>query len=54
MTHIMSSLKTRLTKRAAYHRTVREIRAMSQGVARDLNMDPDNAEQIAARAIYGL
>jgi hypothetical protein len=53
MAHFMSSLRNRLEKRAAYHRTVREIRAMPLDVALDLNIYPGDAEKIASRAVYG-
>ena len=53
MAHIMSSLRDRLQKRAAYNRTVREIRSMPLDVALDLNIDPGDAEIIAQRAVYG-
>lgn len=53
MAHIMSSLRDRLQKRAAYNRTVREIRSMPQDVAFDLDIYPGDAEIIAERAIYG-
>ena len=53
MAHLMSSLRDRLNKRAAYNRTVREIRSMPQSVANDLNIFPGDAENIAERAIYG-
>ena len=53
MAHLMSSLRDRLQKRAAYHRTVREIRSMPLDVALDLDIYPGDAEQIAAKAVYG-
>ncbi|WP_300585656.1 hypothetical protein [Marivita sp.] len=53
MAHLMSSLRDRLQKRAAYNRTVREIRSMPLDVALDLNIYPGDAEKIAAKAIYG-
>ncbi|MFA8384036.1 MAG: hypothetical protein ACEPO2_00295 [Pelagibaca sp.] len=53
MAHLMSSLRNRLQKRAAYHRTVREIRMMPLDVALDLNIYQGDAEKIAAHAIYG-
>lgn len=53
MAHFMSSLRDRLQKRAAYNRTVREIRSMPLDVALDLNIYPGDAEKIAAKAIYG-
>jgi hypothetical protein len=53
MAHFMSSVRDRLQKRAAYNRTVREIRAMPLDVALDLNIYQGDAEIIAERAIYG-
>jgi hypothetical protein len=53
MAHIMSSLRDRIQKRAAYNRTVREIRSMPLDVALDLNIYQGDAEKIAAEAIYG-
>ena len=53
MAHFMSSLRDRLQKRAAYHRTVREIRSMPLDVALDLDIYPGDAERIAQHAIYG-
>jgi hypothetical protein len=53
MAHFMSSLRDRLQKRAAYHRTVREIRSMPLDVALDLDIYPGDAKRIAQRAIYG-
>jgi hypothetical protein len=49
----MSSLRNRLEKRAAYHRTVREIRSMPLDVALDLNIYQGDAERIATEAVYG-
>jgi hypothetical protein len=53
MAHFMSSLRNRLQKRAAYHRTVQEIRSMPLDVALDLNIYQGDAERIAHEAIYG-
>lgn len=53
MAHLMSSLRNRLEKRAAYHRTVREIRSMPLDVALDLNIYQGDAERIATEAVYG-
>lgn len=53
MAQFMSSLRDRLQKRAAYNRTVREIRSMPLDVALDLNIYPGDAEKIASQAIYG-
>ena len=53
MAHLMSSMRDRLEKRAAYHRTVRELRSMPLDVALDLDIYPGDAEKIAAQAVYG-
>ena len=53
MAHLMSSLRNRLEKRAAYYRTVNEIRSLPLDVALDLNIYPGDAEKIAYDAIYG-
>lgn len=53
MAHLMSSLRDRFEKRAAYNRTVREIRSMPLDVALDLNIYQGDAEIIAAQAVYG-
>lgn len=42
-----------LKKRAAYHRTVRELRRLPLDVALDLDIFPGDAEAIAHRAVYG-
>ncbi len=53
MTTLLSQIQDRLRKRAAYRRTVAELRAMPLDVAIDLDMDPSAAEQVAAEAVYG-
>jgi len=53
MAHLMSSMRDRLEKRAAYHRTVRELRSMPLDVALDLGIYRGDAEKIAHEAIYG-
>jgi len=53
MTHLMSTLRTRLSKRAAYHRTVDELRNLPLDVALDLDIYPGDAERIARQTIYG-
>ncbi|MGX9354403.1 hypothetical protein ACS3SW_04350 [Roseobacteraceae bacterium S113] len=53
MAHFMSSLRDRLAKRAAYQRTVEEIRKMPLDTALDLDIYRDDAEQIAYRTVYG-
>ncbi|MFP7673004.1 hypothetical protein ACG74X_06555 [Marivita sp. S0852] len=53
MAQFMSSLRTRLQKRAAYYQTVSEIRSMPLDVALDLDIYPGDAEKIAYEAVYG-
>lgn len=53
MAHFMSSVRDRLEKRAAFNRTVEEIRAMPLDVALDLNIFREDAEKIAFKAVYG-
>ena len=47
------SIFTNMKKRAEYRRTVRELSSLSPDVARDLNIYPGDAEEIARRAVYG-
>ncbi len=54
MTHLVTTLRTRLERRAAYLRTLRELRSMPLDVALDLDIDHGDAKRIAARAVYGL
>ena len=53
----MKNLMTRIAeiadKRARYARTVAELRAMPLDVALDLDIHRDDAERIAAEAVYG-
>ena len=42
-----------ISKRAAYNRTVREIRGLSTNVALDLGIFKSDAEKIARKAVYG-
>lgn len=53
MAHFMSSMRDRLAKRAAYHRTVDALRNMPRDVALDLDIYPGDAERIAREVIYG-
>ncbi|WP_218588628.1 hypothetical protein [Marivita hallyeonensis] len=46
-------MRDRIEKRAAYNRTVREIRNMPLDVALDLDIYPGDAEKIAYHAVYG-
>ena len=47
------SLLTDLKKRAAYSRTVRELRSLPLDTALDLGIYPGDAKRIAHRAVYG-
>ncbi len=53
MMQVIERLKTAARKRAAYHRTVAEIEAMSLDVALDLAIYRGAARRIAHDAIYG-
>lgn len=53
MAHLMSSLRARLEKRAAYHRTVEELRRLPTDVALDLDIYPGDAKKIARETVYG-
>ena len=53
MTDLFSTFTTRIAKRAQYHQTVRELRAMPLDVALDLDIYRGDAEHIAAQAVYG-
>lgn len=53
MTSFVFTLRDRLAKRAAYQRTVHELRCLPLDVALDLNIFREDAEKIAARAVYG-
>jgi uncharacterized protein YjiS (DUF1127 family) len=50
---MFTTIRTALTKRAAYIRTRNEIRAMPQDVALDLGIFRGDADAIAYQAIYG-
>mgnify|MGYP001812426670 CR=1 FL=1 len=42
-----------LKKRAAYHRTLRELRRLPLDTALDLDIYPGDVQEIARRAVYG-
>ncbi|MFD0978501.1 hypothetical protein [Tropicimonas aquimaris] len=50
---LFQNFRTMLGKRARYARTLRELRTMSNTMARDLCIDRDNAHTIARNAVYG-
>lgn len=50
---MFTSFREAVRKRAAYNRTVTELRQMPLDVALDLDINKDNARMIARRAVYG-
>lgn len=53
MTSIMTRLRRAAAKRAAYHRTAREIANLPLDVALDLGIFREDAEKIAWSHVYG-
>ena len=53
MTTLFNQLREAAKKRAAYQRTVYELKTMPLDVALDLDIYPGDAEKIAAEAVYG-
>jgi hypothetical protein len=53
MSTFISDIRSAMQKRAAYRRTVAEIRSMPLDVALDLNIYRGDAEALARRAVYG-
>ena len=53
MFDMITTLRTRFEKHAAYRRTVNEIKHMPIETALDLDIYQGDAERIAARAVYG-
>ncbi|SNR57465.1 hypothetical protein [Puniceibacterium sediminis] len=51
--NLLSSLQSRVAKRAEYRRTVKALRQMPLDVALDLEIHPGDAEKIAKQAVYG-
>lgn len=50
---LIDTIRQTILKRAVYARTKHEIKSMPLDVALDLNIDRDNAAQIARQAVYG-
>ncbi|MBU0778914.1 hypothetical protein [Loktanella salsilacus] len=50
---LIDTIRQTISKRAVYARTKHEIKSMPLDVALDLNIDRDNAAQIARQAVYG-
>lgn len=53
MSTFFSDIRSALRKRAAYNRTVAELRALPLDVALDLDIYPGDARSIARKAVYG-
>lgn len=53
MNTLLTRIQTRLRQRAAYARTVNEIRKMPLDIAIDLDIYQPDAHIIAAQAVYG-
>ena len=51
---LFTDYRSAARKRAAYRRTVAELRAMPLDVALDLGLFREDAEMNARRAVYGL
>lgn len=50
---LFTSLRDSLRKRAAYRRTLRDLRDLSPRVAADIGLSTAGAERLARKAIYG-
>ncbi len=50
---LLNQLRSALAKRAAYRRTVFELRGISQSLAEDVAIYPGDAKRIAREAVYG-
>jgi hypothetical protein len=53
MNTFFNDFRSAMRKRAAYARTVAELRSMPLDVALDLNIYPGDAEALARKAVYG-
>ncbi len=49
----LASFRRNAEKRAAYRRTLKELRSMPLDVALDLDIDRASASRIAREAVYG-
>jgi hypothetical protein len=54
MNKLFTKMQDAVRARAAYRRTLTELRQMPLDVALDLDIDRTNAARIAHRAVYGL
>ncbi|PYE81237.1 hypothetical protein DFP88_10727 [Pseudoroseicyclus aestuarii] len=49
----LTTIRAAVSRRAAYNRTRRELRAMPRQTAWDLGLMPEDANRIARSAVYG-
>jgi uncharacterized protein YjiS (DUF1127 family) len=54
MTTFFNDVRESLRKRAAYRRTVAELRDLPESIANDLNIYRGDAELLARQAVYGI
>ena len=54
MNTFFNDVRDSLRKRAAYRRTVAELRGMPTSVAIDLDIHRGDAETMARKAVYGI
>ena len=50
---LLSQLRTAAQKRAAYRRTLHQLRGVPAHLAEDLNIYPGDAKRLAREAVYG-
>ena len=50
---LITHLRSAMEKRAAYRRTLNELRGIPAHLADDLNIHPGDAERLAHLAVYG-
>lgn len=50
---LFTHLRSAMEKRAAYRRTLHELRGIPAHLADDLNIHPGDAERLAHQAVYG-
>jgi uncharacterized protein YjiS (DUF1127 family) len=53
MTRLLNQMQEAVRARAAYRRTLAELKSLQSDVARDLGIDRADAAHIARAAVYG-
>jgi uncharacterized protein YjiS (DUF1127 family) len=51
---LLSNLRDAMHRRAAYRRTVHELRGIPASLSEDLGIFPGDAKRIARQAVYGV